>query len=214
MATNRTDLVARIKADLIARGVIPVPQATNEHSAAITIRVAWALRADGAMLIMKTAAQNGAVVHGLKVSHDAIAFPAGWKDCLRSAGPPANANEPCWDPTGISGAPLIAPFDLDADVVPPVDPPLDPPSDPPVDPPVVPPGDPVLAALAALEAAIAALHQLAQDVQQVGEQVTSCRAEVLTLSLKLDRITAAKGFRGTGEGALYGKTTITLTPIP
>ena len=61
MIEDQSALVRRIKAQLIERGIIPPQQTTNEHAAAITWRVAWALRGRGAMLIDKQPHQNGAV---------------------------------------------------------------------------------------------------------------------------------------------------------
>jgi|KBSSwiStaDraftv2_1062776.scaffolds.fasta_scaffold11619_8 hypothetical protein len=111
-------IVVDVKALLIGRGQ---RWETNEDAAQITWRVAWILRDQGAQLVVKTPAQNGAVYQGVKYSHDVIAFPSGWIDCLGSAGPPDNGNVPAWNPTGSSGAPLAPPFDLDAGVsLPPV----------------------------------------------------------------------------------------------
>ena len=120
---NQQGTVAFIKADLITRGIIPDPQTSNDHSVQITARVAWATRDQGAWLIRKSAAQNGAwlTIRGerVKVSHDAIAYPDGWVDCLVGAGPPQNTNGPTWQwhPTGPPTLDtVIAPVDLDAGV--------------------------------------------------------------------------------------------------
>jgi len=121
---NQKGTVEFIKQDCIDRGVIPVPQSTNCHSAEITIRVAWATRAQGAMLILKQPSQNGCQMPGHpKVSHDAINYPDGYVDCLVSAGPPDNLNTPAWDWTPGTHSPTdadaVPPWDLDAGVVPP-----------------------------------------------------------------------------------------------
>jgi hypothetical protein len=148
-------LVEQVKAALVARGQ---KWETNEDAFQITGRVAWLLRGEGAMLISKQPGQNGANTFWAgRVSHDAIAFPTGWKDVLVSAGPELNVNGPAWDPTGSSTARLIEPFDLDAGVVvPPV-------VVPPVVPvPPAPPTDP--AQLDRLEAAVAALHRRFDDL--------------------------------------------------
>jgi hypothetical protein len=122
---NSTALVAQIKADLLARGVIQPRQEDNGDAAEITWRVAWALRDKGAKLIRKSPAQNGWTAEagpyaGQRFSHDSIAFSDGYVDLLASAGPPANENRPVWQwKAGVS--PSVAdPFDLDAREAPPV----------------------------------------------------------------------------------------------
>jgi len=180
---DRTDLVVGVKAMLIARGQ---RWETNEDAAQITWRVAWALRGEGAQLVVKTPAQNGAVYQGVKYSHDVIALPSGWIDCLGSAGPPDNGNVPAWNPTGSSGAPLAPPFDLDAGVaLPPVV--VDPP-------PIVTPPDGF-----DLGGAIMALHF---QVQLLDDKV---EAQALVLA-----DLQARQRRGV-RGSLFGYT-ITLTP--
>ena len=117
--SSQKDLVADIKAQLVAKGQTFT---TNCDAFQITGRVAWALRDRGAMLIKKSAAQNGCVLAagpftGQKVSHDAIAFPDGWVDLLVSAGPPANVNGPAWDWHDAAAPPpttVLLPYDLDA----------------------------------------------------------------------------------------------------
>ena len=125
-------LVVTIKADLEARGQT---WKTNCDAFQITGRVAWALRNHGALLIKKHQPQNGcyAVNNAPGVSHDAIAFPDGWVDCLVDAGPPENRNVPAWGwhPSAAPPPPtsVVAPWDLDAGVV--IPPPLEPPPPPP-----------------------------------------------------------------------------------
>lgn len=103
-------LVAEIKNWLVARGQ---KWETNEDAAQITWRVAYAMRDKGAKLIVKAPTQNGAVYQGVKYSHDAIAFPNGWVDCLVSAGPDKNLNIPAWGATGTDPtARLVPPFDI------------------------------------------------------------------------------------------------------
>lgn len=123
MISSQKDLVAAIKADVLARGVLRVPQQTNCDAFAITGRVAWALRFQGAKLIIKHAPQNGCYPNGPTqsgYSHDSIRFPDGNADCLVNGGPPSNANVPAWQwtPAGPPNADEVAePFDLDAAVV-------------------------------------------------------------------------------------------------
>ena len=177
--------VIDVKAMLIARGQ---RWETNEDAAQITWRVAWALRGEGAQLVVKTPAQNGAVYQGVKYSHDVIALPSGWIDCLGSAGPPDNGNVPAWNPTGSSGAPLAPPFDLDAGVVvPPVV--VDPP--PPV---LVPPVD---------------AFDLAGALMGLGFQLQALNLKLDTQAEQLAALEARqrRGLRGT----LFGYT-ISLTP--
>jgi hypothetical protein len=123
--TDQTPLVSATKNDLLARGIIPAPQTNNGHAAEITWRVAWALRANGAKLFIKSVAQNGWTVEtgphaGQRYSHDTISFPDGWADCLVNAGPPANGNVPAWQwtagPPPASGT-VADPWDLDAELV-------------------------------------------------------------------------------------------------
>ena len=128
---NHLALVQETKAALVAKGQAFT---TNCDAFQITARVAWALRAEGAVLIKKSAAQNGCVYLGQKYSHDALQFTDGWADLLGSAGPPANANTPSWQWTpGATNtgdaAKFAPPVDLDAGapVIPPVvSPPVDP----------------------------------------------------------------------------------------
>jgi hypothetical protein len=123
---NQTALVEQIKAELLARGIIPPNPTDNRTPFEIVSRLAWALRGQGARLIRKGPAQNGYTVErgphaGERYSHDAISFPDGWVDCLASAGPPANENRPVWgwtdavrDPSNPNTA---EPFDPDAAAV-------------------------------------------------------------------------------------------------
>jgi len=138
---NHLALVQETKAALVAKGQTFT---TNCDAFQITARVAWALRAEGAVLIKKSATQNGCVYLGQKYSHDALQFTDGWADLLGSAGPPANGNVPSWQwtagaTTTADAARFAAPVDLDAGapVIPPVvSPPVDPPL-PPLPPQVV-----------------------------------------------------------------------------
>lgn len=117
----QVELVSRVKDALVARGQTFT---TNCDAFEITRRVAWALRGRGALLIGKTPAQNGCDFGGQRFSHDAIAFiNAPWRDVLRRAGPPDNANLPAWNVTGSSAAPLYEPFDPGDVVLPPAEPP-------------------------------------------------------------------------------------------
>ena len=109
---NQTALVKRIKDELIAKGQT---FKTNCDAFEITGRVAWALRDQGARLIVKTPGQNGCTwTNGVRYSHDAIAFSDGWVDCLESAGPPLNTNGPTWGWTAVPPTgPLAEPFNLE-----------------------------------------------------------------------------------------------------
>ena len=126
-ALAQTDLVARVKDTLVLQGQTFT---TNCDAFEITRRVAWLLRDQGAQLIGKTPAQNGCDFGNRKYSHDAIAFPTGWRDILRNAGPPVNEDAPTWELTGTDpNAPLYAPFDPGGVTDPP---PILPPTQPPV----------------------------------------------------------------------------------
>jgi hypothetical protein len=125
--SNQTALLAHIKSDLLARGIIPPNPTDNRAPFEIISRVAWALRGQGARLIRKGPAQNGYTIPsgpraGERYSHDAISFPDGWVDCLVSAGPPANENRPTWgwtdQPRDPNNSNTAEPFDPDATVAP------------------------------------------------------------------------------------------------
>lgn len=116
MADHR-DLVARIKAELEARGQ---KWENNCNAWQITARVAWELRDEGARLIEVSEAANHCLWDGRFYSIDKIAFPGVWVDILGSAGPPLNLNNPQWDTNvSIGSNTLWPPFNLDP-VVPPV----------------------------------------------------------------------------------------------
>ena len=128
---NQSALLAQIKADLVARGVIPANPNDNRAPFEIISRLAWALRAQGARLMKMAPAQNGYTIEsgphaGERYSHDAISFPDGWVDCLASAGPPVNENRPSWGWTNVvrdpGAANTVEPWDPDAAVAPPAPP--------------------------------------------------------------------------------------------
>src|SRR6266571_2115643 len=83
---DNTDVVAKVKADLEARGVnLTGPCGAFE----ITRRVAWALRDEGAGVLAKPSGNN---CHGFSV--DVVVFRDGtWVDCLINA---ENQNTPAW----------------------------------------------------------------------------------------------------------------------
>jgi hypothetical protein len=87
---TKIELIASIKADLVARGVnLTGPCGAFE----ITSRVAWALRDEGFGLIAKNAAQNGCTVNGQRYAIDAIMLKDGQTfDILISAGGEEDAN--------------------------------------------------------------------------------------------------------------------------
>ena len=115
--SDQTALVKRIKDELIAKGQT---FASNCDAFQITGRVAWALRTQGAQLIVKTPGQNGCTwTNGVRYSHDAIAFSDGWVDCLEGAGPSLNTNKPSWQwHAAPTTGPLAAPFNFDGPDVP------------------------------------------------------------------------------------------------
>lgn len=159
VAQDHTDVVAAVKAALVQRGQTFT---TNCDAFEITRRVAWILRGEGALLIGKSAGQNGCEFGDRTYSHDALALPTGWRDLLESAGPPANLNGPAWAPTGASPtAPLYPPFDPgDGIVTPP--PPI-------VSPPVVVPPPPVLPPPLDLSAVLAKLDALQLQLKEHDE---------------------------------------------
>lgn len=213
--TDRTYLVAEIKAALEVRGQT---WRTNEDAFEITARVAWALRWEGARLVGKRPEQNGALYRGVKYSHDAIAFPSGWIDCLGAAGPPANANTPRWAATAVDlSAQLWAPLDLGTAEPPVVDPPIAirPPDGPP-SPPSAPPQnlDAIAVALAGLAMEVSLLRELLTEragVLQLDEAVLHGRYALIEAQLRTLAQTQAQGLTGRiGTGVF--NTTITLTP--
>jgi hypothetical protein len=200
--TDRTYLVAEIKAQLEAQGQT---WRTNEDAAQITWRVAWACRREGAMLIVKRPEQNGAVYQGVKFSHDALAFPEGWIDCLVSAGPPRNVNGPTWGATGTDpSAPLALPFDLDAELFPDNNPIVLPPIDPP-------PPDAVAIALQALTDEIRHLHALLTakaDALMLDERDLQHRYDNIAGYLARLEATQARGLKNRIIGA------VSVVPAP
>ncbi len=141
MPMNHLDLVAAAKTELLARGE---PQDSNRFPFLMVLLVAWATRHEGAKLVGKTDAQNGYTFRGVRYSHDVIAYPDSWIDCVVNAGPPSNVNAPAWNPTGTSPGLLYYPIDP-ATVWEPTDPIPPIPAPPPVD------LGPLLAHLDALE---------------------------------------------------------------
>ncbi len=162
-------IVEQVKIALITRGQ---RWKTNEDAFQITGRVAWILRAQGAMLVGKNPGQNGADTPVGRVSHDAIAFPGGWKDVLAGAGPEDNFNLPCWEPTGSSGAQLIAPYDLDLGATPDVPAPVEPAPVPPVVVPA-PPVDAQAATMAEILRKLDLLLEMPAPVYDVPYNVTA-----------------------------------------
>lgn len=130
-------IVEQVKAELIAAGVIPA-DASAETDNRVPFRITHevARRTGGLLFVKASPAQNGYTFNGVRYSHDAIAYPTGWVDCLVSAGPPSNQNRPGWlwhagAVTGVLATPPpIAPIVLPVPPTPPA---------PPVDVPAVPP---------------------------------------------------------------------------
>lgn len=191
MTPNSLALVAQVKADLIARGVIPNPQSTNEHAGAITLRVAWLLRSFGARLVLKPSG-NHFIFNGVGYGIDFLAFPDGGVDLLVSAGPTKNLNTPAWqwDATkgyGSTSPPNLAlPFDPDAGVPP-----------QPVEPPVIPPIEPAPAP--------------AVDLATVSWQIAVLAEQVALLHAVVEHVALVQA-RGL-QGGLFGYT-LTLLPSP
>jgi len=186
--------VAAVKADVIARGIIPTPQTDNCHAFQIVARVAWGLRAQGAKLLTKSPAQNGCTWLGVRYSHDVITFADGWADLLRSAGPPANVNEPDWQWTASGpSAGAVAPIDLDAAAAPVLTPPL---GDPPPLPPQI------------LTELIAKLFMEVQQLRLNSEALMDALAKVRAEQSD-SRIAHAHGL----QGSLFGYPVL-LKPVP
>jgi len=107
---NHTDVVARIKADLEAKGV----SLTGADGAfEITKRVAWELRAEGAGLLDKPGGNNS---HGFAT--DIICYPSGQIfDILVSGG---DINGPSWQDAGtVDASRYRPPMPIDPPVPPP-----------------------------------------------------------------------------------------------
>jgi len=199
--TDRTYLVAEVKQDLIARGVIPSPQTSNEHAFLITAATAWRLRHDGAKLTRKASGNNHRY-RGVDYSIDAVTFLDGWVDCLIKGGPPANLNTPSWQwhPAGPPAPGTVAePFDLEA-VAPPVE---DPPVDEPVADPVAAP--PIAGDLVNLSLQLANLARyvqlLAQQFQGINDSLARDRGLIATQLAAL-QATQARGLTNRYVGAL------------
>lgn len=180
--TDHSALVAEIKAWLVARGQT---WETNCDAFQITARVAWALRNEGAQLIVKRPEQNGCTWQGVRYSHDAIAFPTGWIDCLVSAGPDKNLNTPAWGATGTDpNARLVPPWDLDADTT-------DPPGDEPPDP-QAPPVSELGEFTAALQALADEVTKLG-DLRKLDDAMLEGRYALIEADLRAIKATQAKG---------------------
>jgi hypothetical protein len=203
LAARSGAFVQAVKNDLVQRGVIPTPQRDNCDAFQITARVAWRLRAQGARLIPKSAAQNGCTWLGVRYSHDAIGLNDGWVDLLVGAGPPQNVNGPAWQFTPGPPAMGPAPFDLDAALAPPVvTPPVIPPVIPPVDPPLPPLPPQVLTEL------IAKLFLEVQQLRLNSEALMDALAQVRAEQSD-SRTAHAHGL----QGSLFGYPVL-LKPVP
>jgi hypothetical protein len=115
-AQDHTDVVAAVKAALVARGVdLSGPCGAFE----ITGRVAYVLRGEGWGLVAKSPAQNGCSVPGHeRYAVDAVMKPDGTTiDLLVNA---ETENRPAWQPTGAAAtSSWRAPFAMDLEVPPP-----------------------------------------------------------------------------------------------
>jgi hypothetical protein len=126
---TKIELIASIKADLVAKGVnLTGPCGAFE----ITKRVAWALRDEGIGLVAKNAAQNGCDANGERYAIDALMMRDGQTfDILVNGGGeerngvpiPGTGNDPAWQVTGAAPRDSWrAPFDVDRNVDPGPDP--------------------------------------------------------------------------------------------
>ena len=191
---TKIELVASIKADLVAKGVnLTGPCGAFE----ITSRVAWALRGEGFGLVAKNPGQNGCDANGQRYAIDAIMLQDGQTfDVLVNAGGdedaqrqpiPGTGNGPAFNVTGAAPRESWrAPFEVDRPIPDPPKP--DPPKpDPPKPDPLKPdplkpePGpDPVspsdveriLAGQAAnTERILAAIAELRREASSLGERL-------------------------------------------
>jgi len=129
---TKVELIASIKADLVARGVnLTGPCGAFE----ITKRVAWALRDEGIGLVAKNAAQNGCNANGERYAIDAVMLRDGqtWDILINGGGDedanrqpiPGTGNGPAWQVTGAAPRESWrAPFQVDIPAPPPVPPPV------------------------------------------------------------------------------------------
>ena len=174
---TKVELIASIKADLVARGVnLTGPCGAFE----ITKRVAWALRGEGIGLVAKNAAQNGCDANGVRYAIDALMLRDGqtWDILVNGGGEerngvpiPGTGNGPAWQVTGAAPRDSWrAPFPVD---IPVPDPPKPDPPKPAVPDPVSLSGSDVeriLAAQAAdTERILAAIATLRQEAANVGK---------------------------------------------
>ncbi len=200
--TDRTYLVREVRADLEARGIYQAALPDGNRAAwEITARVVWACRHEGARLVVKTAGQNGYTFHDIRYSHDAIAFPTGWVDCLIGAGPPDNQNEPGWGwHDGAISGPTADPFDLDAGLSP-LPGPIPPEVPLPEPEPEVPPHD--WSALTAL------LTEAADRLSLIEHGQEQFLSRLIMINAELAKIQATQA-KGVGGRVLYGN--VRLTP--
>jgi hypothetical protein len=218
---TKVELVAQIKADLVARGV----NLTGPCGAfAITRPLAWALRDEGYGLVHKEPGQNGCDANGDRFAIDALMLKDGQTfDVLVSAGGeedhnkqpiPGTGNIPAWQKVKPQPpANWRAPF---VDLLAPPDPPViitDPDGTP--DPPSTPPADVVAWAVTVLTRKLEQLEteiRLSLDVQKVNEEtimgaLATLRSEVTDLRVQLSH--GWGGAIGSGRFAVP----ITLNPI-
>ena len=195
---TKIELIASIKADLVARGVnLTGPCGAFE----ITKRVAWALRGEGFGLVAKSPAQNGCDANGERFAIDAIMLRDGQTfDILVSAGgeedanhqpKPGTGNGPAFQVTGAAPRESWrAPFQVDPLPDPPKpDPPK--PDPPKPDPPKPDPGpilatdvQRILAAQAAdTERILSAIAALRQEVSDAGKALLPQIIEALSKRL-------------------------------
>ena len=189
---TKVELIASIKADLVARGVnLTGPCGAFE----ITKRVAWALRDEGIGLVAKNAAQNGCNANGERYAIDAVMLRDGqtWDILINGGGDedanrqpiPGTGNGPAWQVTGAAPRESWrAPFQVDIPVPPPAPPPVVP--DPPKPP--APEGggltasdvERILAAQAAdTERILSAIAQLREEAGNLGRTLLPQLLELL-----------------------------------
>ena len=189
---TKVELIASIKADLVARGVsLTGPCGAFE----ITKRVAWALRGEGIGLVAKNAAQNGCNANGERYAIDALMLRDGqtWDILINGGGDedanrqpiPGTGNGPAWQVTGAAlRESWRAPFQVDIPAPPAAPPPVVP--DPPKPP--APDGggltqndvERILAAQAAdTERILAAIATLRQEAGDLGRTLLPQLLELL-----------------------------------
>jgi len=180
---TKIELVASVKADLVARGVnLTGPCGAFE----ITKRVAWALRDEGFGLVAKNPGQNGCDANGERYAIDALMLRNGQTfDLLVNSGGeerngvpvPGTGNGPAWQETGAAAqSSWRAPFPVETPVV------LPDPPHPLPDLPKPPVPDPVPVSASDVERILAAQ---AADTERILAAIAALRQETTNLGKTL-----------------------------